>query len=638
MADASTPSSPSQPAEASVALTRSLVLALQSELIAAFMDDEFQDQLHEAWSSAGSDVDEQKMACQKTCFSLHAAIIANYGFKASQRGVALSGEAMESYGNDTDVARNNALLQWLTDPKLQAECPIGEMPGTGSVAQESVPLNPESLSVERAVSLQRDLLAQYKTPAFQDRLWKAWWAAGGNAREQHKARQLACFEVQAVVLPKYGFEASRKGVVASHVAMQNSGHSEEMGLNGQWLYWLADPAKQLSHPFGPLHEFSDDADPPCRTEVLAMVPGTEAPVIQVRVVGGLTSDILCVVDMGGGDSVADLKHAICCRIGTPQCQQHLLLGSRPLHDPEPIGLAVQRYVLQQDPESGDDAVFDFVDVSLVRTAVDAERSNMLDALRAGNMRLVDCPEDDWADRNVVLAAVQGGDCSALRFSPAALRRDRDFVLAVVQVAGAALRYASPELLGDRDIVLAAVTSDGSLFALASEELRDDRDVALAAIWTGGLALAHASEGLQGDRHLALTAVWRDGRALAHVAPGLRLDRELCLTAVQSHGLSLEYASAKLQRDREVVITAVQSRGTALQFANPRWQRDREVCLAAVKQAGSALKYVCAELRNDFQIAMAAVREDKNALQWVGDDLAQSPSFLYQATCSGRLGG
>jgi len=633
-ADPATPSRPSQPAvEELPTLTRSQVLGLQNDLVAALMDDGFQEDLHAAWTSAGSDTSQQKLACQRVCFPVQAAVAARHGFKASHRGVGLCKEAIDCHAADPDVAKNRALLEWLASPSLQAECPIGAMPGAGSAVQAAVPVNPEDLPLERCLALQRDLLARYKTRTFQDRLWKAWWAAGDNPRDQHRARQLVCFEVQASVLPRYGFEASRKGVVASHCAMQRT-PSDEKELQGAWLYWLADPARQLEQPRGPLQEApSNEADPPpSRVDVLAMVPGPELEqqAIQVRVVGGLTSNVLCVVDVGSDDSVADLKCAICSRLGTPECQQQLLLGSRPLHDTEAIGAAVRRFVRQQEPESGEDAVFDFVDISLVRMAADVERDQMLAALRSGRMRFVDCPEDAWADRNVVFAAVQGGDSSALRFAPAPLRHDRDFVLAVVTLQGNALRYAGPELLGDRDIILAAVGGDGSLLGMASEALQEDREVVLAAVWNTGRALAHASGDLQSDRHLVLTAVWKDGLALKYAAESLRKDREVCLTAVQSHGFALEYVAPKLSKDREMVLTAVQSRGAALAFAHPRWQRDREVCLAAVRQAGTALKYVHAELQNDFQVAMAAVREDKNALQFVGHELAQNPSFMHQA--------
>ena len=79
-----------------------------------------------------------------------------------------------------------------------------------------------------------------------------------------------------------------------------------------------------------------------------------------------------------------------------------------------------------------------------------------------------------------------------RNADAALKADKDVVLAAVAQDGLALEYASAALQADRDVVLAAVAQSGWGLQYASAALKADRDVVLAAVTQEGYALAYAS--------------------------------------------------------------------------------------------------------------------------------------------------
>jgi len=70
------------------------------------------------------------------------------------------------------------------------------------------------------------------------------------------------------------------------------------------------------------------------------------------------------------------------------------------------------------------------------------------------------PEDNWANRDFVLAAVRkegSRSKDALRYATKELMADREVVLTAVKRHGYALKHASEELKANREVVLDAVS-------------------------------------------------------------------------------------------------------------------------------------------------------------------------------------
>jgi hypothetical protein len=184
--------------------------------------------------------------------------------------------------------------------------------------------------------------------------------------------------------------------------------------------------------------------------------------------------------------------------------------------------------------------------------------------------------------------------TALQHAPAALRIDKEIVLAAVTQHGHALQYAALALRADKQVVLAAVAQDGFALTHAAEALRADKEVVLAAVTQHGSALQCAAEALHTDKEVVLAAVVQNGRALQWVAEALRADKEVVLAAVAQDGIALQCAAQALRADKEVVLVAVAQNGDALRFAAGA---DREVVLAAVAQTGHALRFAVPALRH-----------------------------------------
>jgi len=95
------------------------------------------------------------------------------------------------------------------------------------------------------LELQLELMEGYTSEEFQMKLC-AGWHATDDVVEKHEWRQRVCLEVQSVVLPKYGFEGSRRGVWASGKACEIMNITDlALGteINGNYLFmnWLTNP-------------------------------------------------------------------------------------------------------------------------------------------------------------------------------------------------------------------------------------------------------------------------------------------------------------------------------------------------------------------------------------------------------------
>lgn len=72
-----------------------------------------------------------------------------------------------------------------------------------------------TLSLEDGIRMQDELIKGYMGEDFQRQLWSSFSKAGDDGMKQMQAKAECCQMVQFEVIPKFGFEGSRKGVQAS---------------------------------------------------------------------------------------------------------------------------------------------------------------------------------------------------------------------------------------------------------------------------------------------------------------------------------------------------------------------------------------------------------------------------------------
>lgn len=302
----------------------------------------------------------------------------------------------------------------------------------------------------------------------------------------------------------------------------------------------------------------------------APVTTGEPPVL--RVVEGLTGDVLCEVPADYRWELRHVLEAVEEATEIPGHETRLLWAGAPL-----------REEFLADMLAGDERT-----LRLVR--IDPEWSDSLDKI--GERILTDGSLEAIAD-----AVASGGDAGET----------------AVKAAQAYARNGPPEeeeqceiFLRDRRFVMAALLQEGSALRFAPEELRADREVALLAVRENGIALQFTAPELRADRDLVLAAVRSNGSALQFSAEALHGDRDVVMAAVQENGEALRFAKEVVRRDREVALTAVRQGGSALRHAHFILQHDRTFILEAVTANGEALTYISnADLRTDKQIVLAA---------------------------------
>lgn len=289
-------------------------------------------------------------------------------------------------------------------------------------------------------------------------------------------------------------------------------------------------------------------------------------------VHGIAGTLCSIANASPSWSLREVKDAIHAAAGIPPCRQRLLLGRTELlgeleDDASPRLLQTLLEANRASTRADGDQVPDMdresqleafrecglphFDLTLVHRS--EQQVRWLQMAKSFWWELLEEPTDVWADREVVLAAVQSSEGG-----------------------GQALQHVHPDLASDREVVLAAVQNRGMALQFASPVLAADRKIALAAVSQCERALLYVAAVLLEDRAFLLEAMRRNGRALEHAPSAVRGDREVVLTAVAQTGMALAGASADLRADHEVVETAVAQNAGAVYFASGGLKSDPRI--------------------------------------------------------------
>mmetsp|Transcript_78556 Transcript_78556/g.139368 ORF Transcript_78556/g.139368 Transcript_78556/m.139368 type:complete len:313 (-) Transcript_78556:142-1080(-) len=275
-----------------------------------------------------------------------------------------------------------------------------------------------------------------------------------------------------------------------------------------------------------------------------MAKSTQARRGAVRVVQGLSAELLCTVTVEADWDVADLKWEVARAAGIPDQEQRLLVRDRVLRNAEEISSIFPKICTGAGT----------AEVTLVR--LDPKFAQTIRDVERGQVRLSDVDED---------------------------------------------------LQQDRDVVLAAMRHEGNSLQLVSETLRNDRDVVRVALKTRARALEHASRTLRADKQLVMDAVSQDGLAVQYASSQLLSDVDVAAAAVKQNGYSLELLPSEIRSRRDVVILALQQQGEAFQFLADDLRNDRELVLMAVSCNSEALRWIPSTFLEEKEVVHAASR-------------------------------
>mmetsp|Transcript_131050 Transcript_131050/g.252452 ORF Transcript_131050/g.252452 Transcript_131050/m.252452 type:complete len:700 (-) Transcript_131050:49-2148(-) len=432
----------------------------------------------------------------------------------------------------------------------------------------------EQLSREQRVALQEACLAKYRTEEFQLALQQAWATFKCRASEQAEARAALCRKIQGPLLKKCTVESRGRenkavrsvspllDVFEGHACF--STHDEPRRTEAElsaWLMWLLNPCAQIAHPRGPppdlgastaatLADISNTGvSSPPRRRVLDQVPSTDKSnsggqskgSVHLKVIAGLSGDLLCSFPAESSDIVHSLKQQISARAGIGVDEQKLICESQLMKD----SATLHSILAEVGGESQANSVRRSLTITLLRA--DPQRVSCLRKLESGSLNLWDLESPESEDPEYALAAIRRNGLM-LRFIPEALQSNLEFIMEAVQLQGEALEYASKELQATLEVVTAAVQQNGDALRHAAPFLRSERSVVLAAVEKNGIALRFAPDDLKADHEVALAAVETCGMALQHVHPDMASLHDVAITALRQDSRACKFLVPALRQD------------------------------------------------------------------------------------------
>jgi len=286
--------------------------------------------------------------------------------------------------------------------------------------------------------------------------------------------------------------------------------------------------------------------------------------------------------------------------------------------------------------------------------LNATREEALEAVKEDGSRLSMLSEAFKKDREIVYEAVKQNPYQGLISADCSFKRDREFMLMVVEIDAHTFCQADKELRkdkefalvalngrkdsrnvfscmdrslqNDREVILASIRKNPSTLRTVSRNFKKDREIVLEAVKREGFALSYADATLQKDRELVLVALKQSGYALEYVDATLKKDREIALTALRTNGGALRYATAEQKADREMVLTAVQNTQESyerpLRYADIAMLDDREIALASVKKNGLSLEQLSMRMKSDREVVLVAIKENKYAIDYASQQLQE----------------
>ncbi|KAG2373307.1 hypothetical protein C9374_012296 [Naegleria lovaniensis] len=154
----------------------------------------------------------------------------------------------------------------------------------------------------------------------------------------------------------------------------------------------------------------------------------------------------------------------------------------------------------------------------------------------------------------------------MRFAPAYVRKDRNFVLTALKAQGTCVKSIDETFIHDKEVVMAALASEHqcSLYDIPTHFF-DDKDCMLTAMEHFNVKhplLVDAFKRFveRNEKEVIMAGIKKDGRCLQYLSNNCHNDRSLILAAVtHSHdGTALSFVSKELKQDANFILEFVKA--------------------------------------------------------------------------------
>ena len=239
----------------------------------------------------------------------------------------------------------------------------------------------------------------------------------------------------------------------------------------------------------------------------------------------------------------------------------------------------------------------------------------------------------------LLETSMGRDSKSFEFTDESLKRNRAYVLSLIQDGHYIYLYINKKFYADREITLLSVKQHGNYLKLASQALRNDKELVLAAIQENGNALEYASDRLKKDEFTVYAALkHKYSRAIEHADISLKNNRNFILQAVKINPNSLTFASKALKKDKSIVWEALKGNPSTLIYADKSLLDDKRLVMFYIinMQAPNAnyshklFKKIDVNLLNDEDVIFEVVSRNGMFLQYASKRLKKNKKIVLQA--------
>lgn len=237
-----------------------------------------------------------------------------------------------------------------------------------------------------------------------------------------------------------------------------------------------------------------------------------------------------------------------------------------------------------------------VDESLTK-----DKELVLEAVKLGAYQIEYADISLLDDKDVLMAAVKKSGSTTLKVASERFKNDKELVSFAVDESGFyAIKYAGKSILKDKAFVLKQFRKSSNEQAVKdlSPALKKDKEFILNLIQVNPYVFAYLDNELNNDRDLVLTALNLGADILQHAGPVARKDKNIILTSIKKNPNTIAFADKSLLSSKNFILQAIKINPFVFQHLDNKWTSNKEMVKAAISQKTELFAYIDPKLKKN----------------------------------------
>lgn len=231
------------------------------------------------------------------------------------------------------------------------------------------------------------------------------------------------------------------------------------------------------------------------------------------------------------------------------------------------------------------------------------------------------------DKDWVVKVMKKCNGRAFKYLPETLRRDKDFVLKVIDRD--VYTFLDKKLKRDRDVFWAAMERQPEIFYDAPQDMRSDAEVAKRMLKLNANSYSNLSYELRANKEILALALRfckeQNVCTISEKIPYELRTREVALKCIEINGMELQYYW-NFQDDEALVCKAVTNNSDAFEYASERLRNNKEIAMIALTKDSNAPCYLSEKLCDDYLVGHKALTSSGG---WVLEYLSERLCSDYE---------